>query len=106
MFGPGGALWQMQICNGSFFRHLQGTFAGLHTASLAQQWAVGQEVKCHGAVLAQGLADKQRGEKEEFTRVQHTVVLWFGLPFPSASNTGVVSLRSKLSKLPGNLQNL
>lgn len=63
-------------------------------------------MKCQRAVLAQGLADKQWDEKEEFTGVQHTVVLWFGLPFPAASNNGVVSLLSKLSKLSGNLQKL
>lgn len=86
----------------SFIRHF---YAGLHTAFLTQQWAEGHEVKCQRAVLAQGLADKQWDEKE-FTGVQHTVVLWFGLPFPAASNNGVVSLLSKLSKLSGNLQKL
>lgn len=70
-------------------------YARLYTAVLAPRWALGQEVKCHGDILAQGLYNKHQSEKEEFARVQRAVVRWFGLPFPTASNIRVAPSLSK-----------
>jgi len=69
--------------------------ARLCTVALAPRWALGQELKCHRDVLAQGLRDKHQSEKEEFARVQRTTVRWFGLPFPTALNSRVVLPLSK-----------